>query len=803
MKNKFSNLILIFLFNIMILTESSFSKEVKFKAKEIMTYEEGNIIVGQENTEVKIENELEIFANKFTYNKKKEFVVAEGNVLVKDLLNDIQIKSNKISFDKVKNEFFSSDKTFFDIKEKYKIFSEDVFFNLNKNIIFSEKNTDVKDNQANDIKLSSFKYFHNNEILKGENIELLDNKQNKYFLNSGMLKLKDYILIGKDIKVLLRNDTFGVAENEPKLKGNSVSYKNDKTTIKKGIFTSCKENNNCPPWSIVSKEITHDRKKREIHYKNAWLKIYNTPVLYFPKFFHPDPTVDRKSGFLMPSFGDSKNLGASVNIPYFYVISESEDLTFKPRFFSNSEFLLQSEFRKETKNSSHIMDFSVNKSENDTADGRKTHFFSNSKFNLYSKFFDTNTIDLKIEKVSNDNFTKLYSLESTSPIIKDTSVLENTIEYAGSNDNLDLKVSLESYETMNKLTSDKYEFIYPNYSLSTSKFFDDEFFSNYDFTSSGYQKKHSTNIYEGVLINDLVLSSNDFINKFGFNHSLKTLFKNVNSDGKNSSKFKNQSQSEILSLVSYDFDLPLIKQNLESENLLVPKFSLRYSPNDTKNIKDESRHLNYDNIFSLNRIGFNETIESGTSLTIGLDFEKKNKESGNTFFSSKIATVFRDEINENLPKSSTLGKKNSDFVGNMDLILSDNFNLDYKYSLDNDLDQFNFHKVENIFAVNNFVNKFTFYEENNLVGNKSYFENDLSYKFDETNKLTFKTRENKKDNLTEYYNLIYEYKKDCLIASIRYNKEYYSTGSIKPNEELFFNITLIPLGSTQTDSILD
>ena len=139
----------------------------------------------------------------------------------------------------------------------------------------------------------------------------------------------------------------------------------------------------------------------------------------------------------------------------------------------------------------------------------------------------------------------------------------------------------------------------------------------------------------------------------------------------------------------------------------------------------------------------------------------------------------------------------------MDLILNDNFNLDYKYSLDNDLDQFNFHKIENIFTVNNFVNKFTFYEENNLVGNKSYFENDLTYKFDETNKITFKTRENKKNNLTEYYNLIYEYKKDCLVASIRYNKEYYSTGSIKPNEELFFNITLIPLGSTQTDSILD
>ena len=56
-----------------------------------------------------------------------------------------------------------------------------------------------------------------------------------------MLNLKEYNLLGKDIKVLLRNDTFGVPDNEPKLKGNTVSYKNDLTIIKKGIFTSCKK----------------------------------------------------------------------------------------------------------------------------------------------------------------------------------------------------------------------------------------------------------------------------------------------------------------------------------------------------------------------------------------------------------------------------------------------------------------------------------------------------------------------------------------------------------------------------------
>ena len=33
-------------------------------------------------------------------------------------------------------------------------------------------------------------------------------------------------------------------------------------------------------------------------------------------------------------------------------------------------------------------------------------------------------------------------------------------------DDLDFNLSFESYESMNKLNSDKYEFVYPNYSLS-------------------------------------------------------------------------------------------------------------------------------------------------------------------------------------------------------------------------------------------------------------------------------------------------------------------------------------------------
>ena len=804
MKNNFFKfkILIIFLILLSFFNIKLFAKEVNLKAKEVLTFENGNIIVGKKEVEAWIENELEIFADKLTYNKITEEIIAEVNVIAKDLINKTEISAEKMIFFKKKNQIITEGKTFYSLSNDYNGESSNVSFYINEKIIFSNNLSIFKDNFKNIIEASSFRYSNDTEVLKANEIQLLDKDKNKYFLTKGFVNLKENTLLGKDIKINFRNDTFGNPENEPKLKGNSVIYKNDKTLIKKGIFTSCKDNDNCPPWVITSNEITHDKKKKEIHYKNAWLKIYNTPVLYFPRFFHPDPSVKRKSGFLMPTFGESKNLGTSVNIPYFHVISDNADLTFKPRFFSETEFLIQSEYRKINKNSSHIVDFSVNKTDDDNKNGRKTHFFSNSNIKLNQTLFDESSVELKIEKVSNDNYTSLYSLESTSPIIKDTNVLENIIEFSGYRDDFYIDLSLESYETMNKLSSDRYEFVYPNYSLSKTSYFDKGLFDNFEFTSSGNNKKYSTNISETVQVNDFLLSSKNKISKLGINHNFKSILKNVNSDGKNSSKFKQSNQSEILSMIIYDLDFPLAKKNNNYNNFLTPKISARFSPNDSKSLKNEDRSLNINNIFSLNRIGFAETIEGGTSLTIGIDYEKKDKEN-NDFLSSKIATVYRDEANEDLPLSTTLGEKQSDFVGEVLFSPNQNLTFDYNYSLDSSLDVINLHQFKNIFKVNNFVNTFTFYEENNLVGDKSYYENEFKYNFNGNNSLSFKTRNNKKDNLTEFYNLIYQYQNDCLTASIRYNKEYYTNSSLKPNEELFFNITLIPLGSTQTDSILD
>ena len=75
-------------------------------------------------------------------------------------------------------------------------------------------------------------------------------------------------------------------------------------------------------------------------YKNAILKIYDVPVLYFPKFFHPDPSVKRRSGFLRPQSSNSESLGSSLYIPYFKTLGHDKDITFKPTIFDKRNYII-------------------------------------------------------------------------------------------------------------------------------------------------------------------------------------------------------------------------------------------------------------------------------------------------------------------------------------------------------------------------------------------------------------------------------------------------------------------------------
>ena len=119
--------------------------------------------------------------------------------------------------------------------------------------------------------------------------------------------------------------------------------------------------------------------------------------------------------------------------------------------------------------------------------------------------------------------------------------------------------------------------------------------------------------------------------------------------------------------------------------------------------------------------------------------------------------------------------------------------MNYEFSINHDLDEIQYNSLSTTIKKNNFVTTFNYIEEQGEVGKANILENVTTFNFNKQNFITFKTRENKEIDLTEYYDLIYEYKSDCLIAGIRYNKTYYKDRDLQPTEDFMFSIKLIPL----------
>ena len=78
------------------------------------------------------------------------------------------------------------------------------------------------------------------------------------------------------------------------------------TVFENGVYTACapcKDDPKKPPlWQVKGARIIHDQTEKMLYFENAQLEFFGVPMAYLPYFSTPDPTVKRKTGFLMPGF---------------------------------------------------------------------------------------------------------------------------------------------------------------------------------------------------------------------------------------------------------------------------------------------------------------------------------------------------------------------------------------------------------------------------------------------------------------------------------------------------------------------
>jgi len=768
------------------------------------TYKKNKELIITEGNSKAIDDNNTILASNFEYNKNNNILIADGKVEFTDRYKDTKIYSEKATYLKEKDIIFTEGSSSADIENKYQFRSKDVTYNKKKQEISSKSKSTIIDYNENKYTANSFSYNINDEILKVKEVNLIskinDNKKDNYYFSEAFFNLKENSFVSKDAKVKIHKDIFGDKEQDPRLYGSSSSGNENITVINKGIFTSCKLNDNCPPWSIQSEKIIHDKVKRDLIYKNAVLKVYDVPVLYFPKFFHPDPTVKRRTGFLQPQFNRSKTLGSSIYIPYFKTLGFDKDYTFKPTIFDD-KLILQNEFRKKTDNSNLIADFAITSGYKSAADNKKkniNHLFVDYKKNLNLDNFKTSALDLKIERVNNDTYLKVFQNNLfPSPVMpSDKNLMITKLDYNFDHMDYNLSTGFQVYEKLGVKHSDRHQYVLPKYDF-TKNLNLKKINGSLNFYSSGSNNLKNTNNLRSSVVNDLEYNSNYYFSESGFKNNFNLYFKNLNSVGKNDPTYKSSPRVEAMGIFELSSSLPLIKGNDKKKETLTPKISFRTNPgNNMKNNSTASKIITADNIFEINRLALNDTFETGKSLTLGLDYKldlKNEKNDKDKFLEFKLATVMRDKVENKIPTSSTINKRNSNIFGSLNSTLLDNVNLGYDFSVNNDLTSFESHDINSTISINNFVTEFNFIEQRNEIGSNHILSNKTSYNIDGNNSFSFTTRRNKEISLTEYYDFSYQYKNDCLTAGIKYNKTFYQDNDLKPSENLFFTISLIPL----------
>ena len=785
MNNKLFIILIIFLQFLFI--NKIYSKEIQFNANEIEVLDGGNETIAKNGTVLIQKDKISATGRIIKYIKNRSLLIINDGK-IKKIDDNLEINSKVIKYNiDQSNLNFKNNVQINDNTNNIEINTDEINYNLNENQIESSSNSEIKDDLGNIYRVSQFEYNLEDRIIKLSNLEVLDVNKNIFKIELAFLDLEKRELIAKDVGLNFKiSDN---SENEPRLKGRSLISNDENTIVKKGTFTFCKKREKCPPWEMSAEEIKHDKKKKTIYYKNASLKIYDKKIFYFPKFFHPDPTVDRQSGFLIPRIQDNSTTGLSLNLPYFIAMAENKDITLNPRFFAEDKLLFQTEFRQKNKNSDHIVDLSQYISNGENIKG---HLFYNLNKNYENDNFDEIEFNIQLEQVSDETYLKAYKIES--PIINNVSNLTNSIGVNLVNENSSLDTNLDIYEDLSKQDSDKYEYV-PNFSFS--KILNE----NNTLYSKGYYKNYNTNITEKVLINNFEFNSSPKFLNNGIVNDKKLLVRNINSSASNSGNFKNKNTLGLFPSFQTNYSLPLIKETIKSRNTITPKLSLRLSTSHTKDVRTTDRKISYDNIYDLDRLGINEANEGGISLTYGYEHSIIEKSSSEEKIKFAFANNLRFEENKDLPLNSNLGDKMSDFVGNFDYKPNKNLKFEYDFSLKNNLVDVNYELYGFEFYLKNLTTKFEYQNENNSNLKTSYLYNETRINLNDKNSLIFETRENKEKSFTEFYNLIYQYKIDCLTAALEYNKEYYNDQDLKPSENLFFKLSIMPFGGFNTPNL--
>lgn len=140
------------------------------------------------------------------------------------------------------------------------------------------------------------------------------------------------------------------------------------TTFHNGVYTACEpcedKPDKAPTWRVKARKIIWNGEKKTVRFENANFEFFGFPLAYLPAFEIADPTVKRKSGFLIPGITYNTDLGVGVKIPYYFALSPTYDLTVTGSGYTKQGFLGEAEWRQRFNNGEYSLKIAGIRQEN-------------------------------------------------------------------------------------------------------------------------------------------------------------------------------------------------------------------------------------------------------------------------------------------------------------------------------------------------------------------------------------------------------------------------------------------------------
>ncbi|MEM9988342.1 MAG: LPS assembly protein LptD, partial [Pseudomonadota bacterium] len=655
------------------------------------------------------------------------------------------------------------------------------------------------------------------------------------FDENGQVYFADDVELTGDLKDgVASNFTALLSQNSRLVSATTVRRSSGENDLNKAAYTACSVCKDSgekkqPTWQVKARKITQDTEDQTIRFRDATVEVLGVPVVYTPYLQFPDPSVKRKSGFLIPSVAASSRLGVEAQIPYYWAISDYQDITFSPRVFTELGTLIKGEYRVNRHDAGAVLQAGfINPNDSDIAgdtapNSLRWHFFSSGYKDLDNDWRAEYDIDI----VSDKSYLRAYDVEPEGDLREAIDILqpdrlESELSFVRRRENSYTDISTVFFQSLR--TREDNDFMadalprFRHEKRYDAPWVDGEMTLKNDVlvlhrprgldtmrasTALNYDVMHTTKT--GHRLKGFAELRGDIYRYTDADQGIQAC--NVNDSDYETCRLllpRDASQEEyttarLLPTIGVEWAYPLAKLTNSATYILEPRVQLVASPTQdyTDDVfNEDSQFFQFDEgtLFDWSKGTGLDQWEDGQRMNIGLSGTAVY--TNGVTISGMIGQQYRHEETTAFDPDTGLGETTSDFVGNLDVNIGNALAVDNRFRFD-DSDGTLRRAESTLRSTVGPVSAYLSYlrletQELEALGRRDEFlTTALSYQFNQRWSLGTSWRENLESGTTTSQNLSLRYRDDCTLFSLTYRFDNTRGDNFDLNRSLTFNIDLI------------